>query len=224
VKDASGRPVPSQRLASGELAFLAAEVPAFGVRRYTVHGGAAARHGSAMAQGNRLANGLLSVTVDPQSGAVVSLRRRDVEGEWVDTAADRGLNSYLYIIGRNAAEGRARVDGPVTISVEDPGPLVATLRIESAAPGCAGPTGLVRRLRLIDGFDHLELINTTRKLRERRPEGLYFGFPFNLPGATARIDVPRPVVVRPCGLAFARRMPGPSVAERPRFVRASPVS
>jgi alpha-mannosidase len=40
----------------------------------------------------------------------------------------------------------------------------------------------------------VELINTTDKLRERRPEGVYFGFPFNIPNVTARIDVPWAVV------------------------------
>jgi alpha-mannosidase len=195
VKDDGGKAVPSQRLASGELAVMAGEIPAFGARRYTLHPGTAApSQGGAKAEGLALANGLLSLEIDPQSGAIKSLRVKGVEGEWVDVSKAEGLNSYLYIIGRNADQGRARVAGPATVVVEDPGPLVATLRVESDAPGCVGPVGLVRRVRLLDGADHVELINTTDKLKERRPEGLYFGFPFNLPGATARVDVPWAVV------------------------------
>ncbi len=68
---------------------------------------------------------------------------------------------------------------------------MATLRIESEAPGCAR---LVRRVRLVDGFDHVELVNTADKLQERRPEGLYFEFPFSVPNAEARVDVPWAVV------------------------------
>lgn len=191
VRDDAGRAVVSQRLASGELAFLAAGVPAFGTRRHTVGAGSPPAGGAARADGLRLSNGLLEVAVDPQSGAVCSLRRRDAEADWVDTEAGRGLNDYLYILGRNPAEGRGTVGGPVTVTVEDGGPLVATLRIESDAPGCAR---LVRRVRLVDGADHLELVNTADKLKERKPEGVYFGFPFALPGATARVDVPWAVV------------------------------
>ena len=191
VRDDGGRAVPSQRLASGELAFVAAGVPAFGTRRYTVGAGSPPAGGAARAGGLRLANDLLEVAVDAQSGAVCSLRRRGAEADWVDTRAGRGLNDYLYILGRNPAEGRGTVGGPVTVTVEDGGPLVATLRIESDAPGCAK---LVRRVRLVDGADHLELVNTADKLKERRPEGVYFGFPFDLPGATARVDVPWAVV------------------------------
>jgi alpha-mannosidase len=191
VKDEQGKPVPSQRLTSGELAFMAADVPAFGARRFTVQAGPAAGAGSAKAEGLRIANGILALAIDPKSGAIKSLQRKGVEGEWVDAAKAEGLNSYLYIIGRNADEGRATVQGPATVTVEDAGPLVATLRIESDAPGCAR---LVRQVSLIDGADSVELINTTDKLKERRPEGLYFGFPFNLPGAIARVDVPWAVV------------------------------
>ena len=45
VKDAQGQQVPSQRLASGELVFLARDVPAFGAKRYRVEGPAPRRRG-----------------------------------------------------------------------------------------------------------------------------------------------------------------------------------
>lgn len=191
VRDDAGTPVPSQRLAAGELAFLAPDIPAFGTRRFTLHAAEAQRRGAAVARGHSLSNGFLTVEIDPASGALKSLRRRGVEGDWVDPSAGGGLNDYLYILGRNPEEGRARVEGPVTVVVEDAGPLVATLRIESNAPGCER---LIRRVQLVDGQDHVDLVNITHKLKERRPEGVYFGFPFNLPGATTRIDVPWAVV------------------------------
>ena len=77
------------------------------------------------------------------------------------------------------------------VTIEDAGPVVATLRIESNAPGCKK---LTRRVRIVDGLDHIELINTAEKLKERRPEGVYFGFPLNIPDAIARIDIPWAVV------------------------------
>ena len=194
VKDERGRPVPSQRLASGELAFTAEHVPAFGANRYTVNKGVAAASGKARAEGNTLVNSLVSLSVNPETGAIQNLTRKGIEHDLVDAKKDAGLNDYLYIIGRDPGKNRSRVSGSVKIVVEDAGPLVATLRVESAAPGCVGPVGLVRRIRLVDGSDHVELINTTDKKKERRPEGLYFDFPFNIPGAVSRVDVPWAVV------------------------------
>jgi len=188
VRDENGGLVPSQRLASGELAILTSDIPAFGTRRYTLHPGTPAPGGAAKADGNRISNGLLAATIEPQSGAISSLRHKDGgDFEWVDSSAASGLNHYLYILGRNANKGRSTINGPVNIAIEDAGPLVATLRIESTAPGAAG---LVRRVRMIDGQDHLELVNTVDKLKVRKPEGVYFGFPFNLPGAKPRVDTP----------------------------------
>ena len=48
--------VPSQRLASGELVFLAKDVPPFGGRRFTVEAGSASASGTAKADGATLAD------------------------------------------------------------------------------------------------------------------------------------------------------------------------
>ena len=190
VLDARGRPVPAQRLTSGRLHFLARDVPAFGARRYTFGEGEGLSAGEAWAKGNELGNGLLTVRINPDTGTIESaLDKNGVE--WVDTGPASGWNDYLYIIGRDASKNRSRPEGEVKITVEEPGPLVATLRVESSAPGCLS---LTRRITLIDGFDHVELENTVHKLRERRPEGVYFGFPFALEEVTARVDAPLAIV------------------------------
>ena len=191
VRDAAGNPVPSQRLASGELAFIAREVPAFGARRYSIHSGAAHAAGSAKATGTGLSNEKLTLEIDQQNGAIGSLHYRGIDADLVDANQPGGLNDYLYILGRDPEKNRETPQGPVTITVEEEGPLVATLRIESDAPGC---NRLVRRVRVVDGLGHVELINTVDKLKERRPEGVYFSFPFNIPKAVSRVDTPLAVV------------------------------
>ena len=191
VKDDQGRPVPSQRLATGELAFVARKIPALGARRYTIHAGQAHTAGSAQASGLQVSNGMLSLEIDPQSGSIRKFYRQGIADNLVRTDKAGGLNDYLYILGRDANKNRSKVQGPASVAVEDAGPLVATLRIESDAPGCAR---LIRRVRVADGLDYVELRNTTDKLREQQPEGVYFGFPFNIPNAESRIDVPWAVV------------------------------
>jgi hypothetical protein len=77
------------------------------------------------------------------------------------------------------------------VTVEDAGPLVATLSIETDAPGCRK---LTRRIRLVSGSDLVDCVNIVEKLKERKPEGAYFAYPLNIPGGVSRLDVPWAVV------------------------------
>jgi alpha-mannosidase len=137
----------------------------------------------------QLANDTLRLRLDPRTGAIASLLHQDLPGNLADTTSDKaaGLNDYLYHLGRDDKQGFQRIESPPTITVQDAGPLVATLKIQSDAPGCKS---LQRQIRLVDGSHRVYITNTTDKLKERRPEGVYFSYPFNIPNAIARIDIP----------------------------------
>lgn len=205
VTDDHGTVVPSQRLSSGELAFVASDVPPFGARRYTVSAGAAAGGDAVRADGNVLDNGVVRVAVDERTGAVVSLTRHGVDNEFADTASGGGLNDYLFLKGNNLKD--IERNGPVKITVSERGPVLAELRIESQAPGVAN---LVRTVRLVKGFDFVEVSNILDKLpAELDPhpgdyqwanlhgkESLNIGFPFHVPDGQVRLDIPM-AVMRP---------------------------
>ena len=87
----------------------------------------------------------------------------------------------------------SRITVPATVTVEEAGPVVGTIKIESAAPGC---TKLVRRVCIYDGLDRVDLFNDLDKKQELKPESVYFTFPLLIPDGQARIDVPF-AVVRP---------------------------
>ncbi len=187
IRDEQGKIVPSQRLGSGELAFAAEKVPAFGGRRYVVSKGNARVKGTVKVAGVNLSNDKVAITIDKKTGAIKSLVHKDTGKELVDSSRDTGINDYLYILGRDDSKGHARVTGEVKVTVEDAGPLVGTLRIESGAPGCSK---LTRIVRIVSGSERVELTNITDKLKERRPEGVYFEYPFNIPGGISKIDIP----------------------------------
>jgi len=192
VVDAQGLPVPCQRLASGELAFRAKQVPPFGAKRYQLREQAAAPPaGGAVAEGTTLRTSLLSVEVDPTSGAIKSLRLAGQDHDFVDAKAAVALNDYRYVLGTDAKG--AQTNGPVRIEVLEKGPLVASLRITSDAPGC---NGLVREVRVVDGLDHVELVNRVDRKSVREKDGVHFGFGFNVPLGTVRMETPW-AVVRP---------------------------
>jgi len=190
VVDDRGQPVVSQRLASGELAFRAEEVPAFGFRRYLIEEGTALKTEGITIGQNEISNELLSVEIDDKTGAIKSIIMKSSGRELVDPSGYL-LNEFVYMQGRETGKNVTGVDPPVTITVEDAGPLVGSLRIESGAPGCEKLTRLVR---LIRGESKIDIVNTVDKLKVLEPEGVYFAFPLSIPGGLIRMDIPWGVV------------------------------
>jgi hypothetical protein len=183
VHDDKGDLVPSQRLSSGELVFLACKVPPCSGRRYGPESGTAPATGAVKAEGATLSHPQFTVKIDERTGGIVSLFSRTLNRELVDAKAATALNDYFYLPGSDLT-GLQR-NGPPRISVKEKGPLVASLLIESDAPGCKR---LLREVRVVDGLDSVEIINTVDKLPVRAKEGVHFGFGFNVPDGTVRLD------------------------------------
>jgi hypothetical protein len=182
--DERGRAVPAQRLSGGELVFLAGRVPAFGASRFQIQAGACPLKGTAMAEPTRLVSSNFFVRVDEDSGAIKYLYSRSVGREFVSSNAAPELNDYFYLPGSDVLQ--VQRNARPTISIKENGPLVASLLIESGAPGCKR---LSREVRVIDGLDRVEIINTIDKLAVRAKEGVHFGFGFNVPKGVIRMDV-----------------------------------
>ncbi|WP_438479272.1 glycoside hydrolase family 38 C-terminal domain-containing protein [Oleiharenicola lentus] len=193
VSDEQGGPVPSQRLTTGELVLLASDVPAFGARRYRLSAGRAHEGGKVAITDATLDNGLVKVGLDPQSGDIVELRARGVEANLAQPEKTAALNGYLSFNGDDPS--KARRSGAATLRVKERGPLVASLLVESTAPGAFT---LTREVKLVAGADHVEIENFIDKQRlvatdYRLPEGkesVNFAFPFNVPGGQMRLEVP----------------------------------
>ena len=193
VTDDTGAPVPSQRLRTGELVVLAQNIPPFAARRFQLGVGNPQPGAGVTAQGATLKNDLLTVRVDEETGAIVELRMRGLDANLADTSGGEGLNDYKYFTGENPAE--AKRNGKVRIAAVEPGPLVATLRIESEAPGCHR---FWREISLVAGQDFVLLDNTLDKARllassyhaREGKESLNFAFPFAVPDGQVRIEVP----------------------------------
>ncbi len=191
VVDARGRAVPSQRLSTGELVFLAEDVPPLAAKTYRVEAGAALAKGRVKAEGVTLEHPQFTLRLDEHTGAIASFQSRAARAELVDSQAATALNDFFYLPGADLKN--LQRNGKPHISIKENGPLVASLLIESEAPGCRK---LRREVRAVDGLDHVEIINTIDKLPVRAKEGLHFGFGFNVPDGTARMDVGW-AVVRP---------------------------
>ena len=182
------RALPSQRLADGSLAVLVGDVPALGSLRLKVGNGTpAAAPGRATAAGTTLENAAMRVELDPRTGAIRSLRHltrgRGIPPSGTELAGPHGLARYRYVPGRDPA--LAEDAGPVAITVEEPGPLVAVLRAEGPAPGARKA---VTRYRLVAGSDRLEVELTLDKLAVREKESAHLTFDFAVFGGGLAID------------------------------------
>ncbi len=182
VVDEHGDAVPSQRLSNGQLAFWAAGVAAFGSAGFEVKPTLWNPEGEARAFGTELRAGDLTVEVDPNSGAISSLRFRG--HEFADRSTLAGLNAYLYVPGRDPQQ--AVSTGSARVTIVESGPLVAALAITSGAPGAQG---LVREIRVVAGSDRVEIVDRIDKSKVRDFESVHIAFPFAVPAATTRIDL-----------------------------------
>ena len=153
----------------------------------------------------------VAFTDDPPTGMVTpsaSSRRSQAR------SSGEALNDYLYLLGDDLKD--LQRNGPVTIRVGEKGPLVASLVVESAAPGCRK---LVRELRVVAGLDYVEIINTVDKERLRArsyrakegKESVNFAFPFAATKPTFRYEIPGGVVC-----ANTDMLPGACLESPPR--------
>ena len=187
VVDLQGKYVPAQKLSTGELVFMASQVPALGSKKYFLKE-RKVKNVDGIAFGNVLDNGMLKVVIDEQTGDIKSF----VSGsyEFAGNNSSTLLNSYRYLHGEDSPE-KATGARNVKISVKENGPLLATLLVTSEADGCRS---LTREVTLIAGQSHLEIKNTVDKIAVTEKEGIHFGFGFNIPSPLTKFDIPWGIV------------------------------
>ncbi len=184
VSDINGTFIPSQRLSTGELVFLAKDVPAFGSRLYRVIAGKNPWSSGCRIEENSLISNDLKVTIGPKTGNLVQLINLATGRNFVDLKADGGLNAFRWMPGDS---DNAQPDSVIDIAVVEPGPLVAEMKITSKAAGCRMVT---RSIRLIQGLPWVGVKNVVDKLPLPAKDGIHFGFGFDIPKAITRVDIP----------------------------------
>lgn len=176
IVHSSGEEVDVQRLHDGRWIFIAEEVPPLSSAVYQIvpskPKAADSRFTSMCTAANKLDNGQVQVEIDPLKGTIRSLKTKHIPFEY---AAGNGLNDYLYTARLNAnPRGVERIDSIILLN---DGPVAATLRIESRAPGCKQ---LLRDITVYKGINRVDLCNTLDKQDILEPENVRFVFPFSI--------------------------------------------
>ena len=177
--------VPSQRLSTGELAFWASDIPAFGSRLYHITDGKPLTAGDCSVAKNTIENSLIHVEIDPKTGNIAKLLDLRSKHDYVDGKSKFGMKSYWYLPGIDRS--KASSTSNVIVSVKENGPVLASFVVKSSGQGC---NSITREIRVISGQPHVELVNTLDKISTREKEGVHFAFPFNVPQGTVRMDIP----------------------------------
>ncbi len=175
VKDDEGELLPSQILNDGSLAFIAEKVPALGVRHYQLEKG---QSPNVEVEGDidehKMTNGIITVKIDPVTGALTHLSRYEDGIDLIDESADYPTNTYIYT-GINATN--PKVSKNPVISITEQGPLVWEWTIDYEAPGAKW---LKTTIQLHTGSDVVHITNSMDKLDVREKENVRFAFPFNV--------------------------------------------
>jgi hypothetical protein len=203
VNGHDGKPLPSQRLTSGELAVLVSQVPAFSSSRFTLSGQAAHPPSKPVFfKNNVLDNGIVHAKIDPATGDITELRLQSVSHNLLKTDGPYRANQRLFLAGQDV--DHVQSSGAAKITVEENGPLVVSILVESSAPTCKSVS---RRIRLVSGADYLELANTVDKLpaalnphpgsggpgdafaQRGAKESIQFAYPLAVPEGKMRVDI-----------------------------------
>ena len=184
VVDDKGNEVPSQRLSTGELAFLASDVPTLGSRHYRVTKGVSSLTNGCKINANTIENQLIKITIDPSSGNITRLTDLKTGRNFADDKVNGGLNAFRWLPANVDAP---RADSNIVLTVVETGPLVVELNVKSQGIGCRSVS---RSIRLVAGQPWVEISNVVDKLPLEAKDGIHFGFGFDIPQAKTRVDIP----------------------------------
>jgi len=182
--DEQGKQIPLQKVeGENKWAFIALDIPPLGSKVYTLK-----PIGKKMFSGklfsfekDTLKSDVLTLAVDRKYGTISSLK---IKGNDWNYAGENGLNQYFYS-SRNA--GNLQTAEVNTVELIQNGPVFATVRILSNAPGC---NFLTQDITVYAGLDKVDIVNTLDKKKDYKYENIRFGFPFNIENPQLRVDLP----------------------------------
>ena len=184
VTDELGKDVPAQRLTSGELVFLASDVPALGSRHFRVVKDKCPLPAGCKLNGTMLENEHLRVTLDPATGNITELVNLATKRNFSDIKVNGGLNAFRWL---PANRDEPKADTDIAITTVESGPVLVELRVTSKATGCRS---LSRSVRLVADQPWVEITNVVDKLPLGAKDGIHFGFGFDIPQGRTRVDIP----------------------------------
>ncbi len=183
IEDENGVLVPSQYLSSGELAFVAKEIPPLSSKKYKLIPRENKPPKVRTNHTHVLQNDKFTIQIDTVTGSINSLIWKDNQN-LIDTTDVDGFNSYWYS-GIMSEDRSSSVKS--TIQKVEEGDVINSIRVTSHGKGAHY---IEQEIILVNGLDHFYLRNTINKKAIVQDENVRFSFPFNVESPKVRIDIP----------------------------------
>lgn len=172
-----------QKNEDGNWFFIANDVPPLGSKVYKIIDSDNLRSDNKFSlQNDTISGKSASLAIDKNTGAISYLTFEDDDRNY---AGKEGLNQYLYS-GRNSAN-ISSVDSIHDISLVQNGPVFATLRVVSNAPGT---NSLVQDVIVYHDLRRVDIVNIIDKKNVYEYENVRFKFDFNINNPQLKIDSP----------------------------------
>jgi hypothetical protein len=184
IQDSDGNAVNAQELSTGEVVFVANEIPAFGSKVYTLKKGNAKTEGKVVISNSKIENDFISVSMDEETGNFKAINSKTRGINFIDPYDTLGFNSYWY--SGKIKENPSRDHSPV-FEVAENGPLYSSLLVTTQGNGANEITTLIE---MSSGFNEVRITNTVDKIRVVDDENVRFSFPFNIDNGQVRMDIP----------------------------------
>ena len=189
VVNPEGATVPSQRLSTGELVFLAKDIPGFAARRYELKPQEptgtvlkeAPRNNDAVVMGSSR----YELVIEATTGNVVRLHDKALNQQIVASDGTFAGAEFLYVPGRDPKDVQ-RVTAQAKVNWLDSGPLVQRVIVDGMAPGCRN---LRRIYEVAEGPDYIRVEFIIDKEKVRTPEGVHLAFPFSIPNGEINLGL-----------------------------------
>ena len=183
ITDLSGKVIPSQRLSSGELVFVAKNVPALGSKIYNLEK-EEIKPVTYDRSATQIENNDFILKVNTQNGSVESLISKKRSVDLVDRSQLPGLNSYVYVSGRYPSDKYS--PSSAKSEIVESGPVTSVIKVTTTAKGSRSITNYYQ---LINGVEKVVIRSEIDKEKIYTPEGLHLGFSFNVPLGVMHLDL-----------------------------------
>lgn len=179
-----GKPVPSQMLSTGEIAFLADNVPPLGSKLFRLSATASSVKTYLPQINNGIQNSRFRLLIDTLNGSISSLLDLTTGREYADAGLYGGINGFVYIKGLSPYQ--ASVLSNIRVRIKEAGPLVQTIEVTGKTEGVEE---VDMEISLLEGLDYVILNNRINKIARREKEACYFAFPFKVDKPVVRYDI-----------------------------------
>jgi len=161
------------------------DVPPLGYRSYRIERSDAMRTDppATDAKAGTIENAFYAIKLHPKTGAITSLRDKEISRELVDPTGPWQFGQPIYERLEGGREFRRDAFLRTTlrdVGVEggSGGPIFKSVVVQANLDGCAEPNGIRTEIRLYETEKRVEFHFDVRKLPIREPEAVYVAFPF----------------------------------------------